>query len=164
MSDKRTKHGNERSKSRRSKAYSFSYVTFTDGLAAWGEQKQKKLFNDPLQGHSSGCAWFPPDNQVPAMTLFLLCLPFSIHTSIYPIHLFSPHYWRACTHVESEPMLYGKKYIMVLLFFNIKGQRIRRYPPLLGLHTIPMVIREQLPLHFLHRLGWTMCLIWQNFT
>lgn len=116
MSDKRIKHGNEGSLSRRSKAHSFSYVTFTDGLAAWGEQKQKQLFNNPLQGHSSGCAWFPPDSQVPAMTLFLLLLSFSIHTPIYPFVLLTIEV--PCTHadnVESEAMPYGNKCITTLL-------------------------------------------------
>lgn len=98
-----------------------------------------------------------------------LCSCFSCHLAftLPYIYLFSPHYWRAHTHsnnVESEAICYGNKCIMVLMFFNITGQRIKSHSPLLGLHTIPVISREQLPLHFLHRLGWTMCLIWQNFT
>lgn len=110
-----------------------------------------------------------PGSHLTVRCLQWLCSCFSCHLAftLPYIHLFSPHYWRACTHadnVEREAMLNGNKCIMVLLFFNIKGQRIRRHSPLLGFHTIPTVTREQLPLHFLHRLGWTMCLIWQNFT
>lgn len=107
-----------------------------------------------------------PGSHLTVRCLQWLCSCFFCHLAftLPYIHLFSPHNWRPSTHVESEAMFYGKKCIMVLLVFNIKGQRIRRYSPLLGLHTIPIVIREQLPLHFLHRLGWTMCLIWQNFT
>lgn len=110
-----------------------------------------------------------PGSHLTVRCLQRLCSCFSCHLAftLPYIHLFSPHYWGACTHsdnVESEAMCYGNKCIMVLLFFSIKGQRIRRHSPLLGLHTILIVTREQLPLHFLHRLEWTMCLIWQNFT
>jgi len=81
-----------------------------------------------------------------------LCSCFSCHLAftVPYIYLFSLHYWRAYTHsnnVKSEAMCYGNKCIMVLMVFNIKGQRIRSHSPLSGLHTIPIITREQLPLH-----------------
>lgn len=92
---------------------------------------------------------------------------FSCHLAflVQCLYSFSSHNWWTYKHlmnVEIEAMCYGNKCIMLLMIFKMNNQRTRSHS--VRLHTIPIVIKEQLPFHFLHRLGWTMYSSWQNFT
>lgn len=91
ISDKGSKCRNQESQPRRSKAHSFSYVTFPDGFSAWGGQEQKRLFYNSLLDHSSD--WYVSGIHLTVRCLKWLCSGCSWHFAfMLPyIYLFSTH-------------------------------------------------------------------------